>query len=127
MGADEPPERLPWMPPPDEAGAAPKWDQDEADWLLGKHLLVGLTYLAPDNRTVTSKAQYHGRIVSVEQNNGIVVELEGAWAGKTMTLPPALVAFRPANPGEYRLRSTGEIIKDPDVLTAWSITEPYKS
>jgi len=44
-----------------------------------------------------------------------------------MTLPPMTGAFHAANSGEYRLRSTGEIIKDPDVLTTWSITEPVKS
>jgi hypothetical protein len=36
-------------------------------------------------------------------------------------------AFQPANSGEYRLRSTDEIIKDPDVLATWPITEPLKS
>jgi len=44
-----------------------------------------------------------------------------------MTLPPMTNAFHPANSGEYRLRSTGEIIKDRDVLAPWSITEPVNS
>ena len=59
MCADPPSERPPWMPPENEP-EQPKWDQDEADWLVGKYALVGVTYLAPDGETVTSKEQYHG-------------------------------------------------------------------
>jgi hypothetical protein len=53
-------------------------------------------------------------------------ECEGVWCGKTITLPPQTGAFGPANRGKYRLRSTGEIIKDPNVLATWSITPPVK-
>ncbi len=126
--AEEPqPERLPWMPSFDEAKGPPKWDQSEADWLIGKVAIVGVTNLASDGTTVKSQAQYHGKIVRADCNAGIVIECEGVWSGKTMTLPPMTGAFHPADSGEYRLRSTGEIIKDPDVLTTRSITEPVKS
>ena len=34
MTDDAPPERLPWMPSPDDdVDGPPKWDQDDADWL----------------------------------------------------------------------------------------------
>jgi hypothetical protein len=127
MEPEPPPERLPWMPSFDEAGGSPKWDQSEADELIGKVAIVGVTNSASDGTTVKSQAQYHGKIVRADRNSGIVVECEGVWSGKTMTLPPHTGAFRPAAPGEYRLRSTGEIIKNPDVLTTWSIIPPVKS
>jgi hypothetical protein len=114
------------MPSIEDMDGPPEWDQSEADWLVGKTILVGITFLAADGTTVKSQGQYHGRIVRAERNYGIVIECEGAWSGQTMTLPH-ISAFHPADPGEYRLRSTGEVIKNPDVLTTWSITEPMKS
>ena len=102
-------------------------DQSEADWLLGKIALVGIARLASDGATIKSQRQYHSKIVRADRSAGIVIECEGVWSGKTMTLPPKTNAFHPANSGEYRLRSTGEIIKDPDALATWSITEPVKS
>src|SRR5262249_50129823 len=104
-----------------------KWDQDEAEWMVGKYVLVGLTYLASDKKAVTSQQQYHGRITKAEQGAGFTIECEGVSAGKTMVLPPDLRAFRLASRGEYRLRSTGEVVRDPDILTTWSITQPLKS
>jgi hypothetical protein len=111
----------------DDSDGARHWDQDKADSLVGKYVLVGLTYLASDGKTVKSQEQYHGRIVSADKDKGIAVACEGKWAGKTLGLPPALAPFRPADPGEYKLRSTGEVVKDPDVLATWSITEASKS
>jgi hypothetical protein len=128
MASDLPDERPPWMPPADEPGGPPVWDQDEADFLVGKYALVGVTYLASDGKTVTSQVQYHGRVVSADEKNGIKIECEGKWAGQTLGLPPALSAFRFADPAEYKLRSTGETVTNPDVLATWSITEaPKKS
>jgi hypothetical protein len=115
------------MPSTEESDGPPAWDQDEADWLIGKYVLVGITYLASDGETVKSQAQYHGRIVSADPKVGFKIECEGRWAGQTMGLPPVLEAFRPADPGKYRLRATEEVVEDPDVLATWSITEPVRS
>jgi hypothetical protein len=41
-----------------------------------------------------------------------------------MMLPPDLAAFRRAEPGEYRLKSSTDVVIDPDVLGSWSIVEP---
>jgi len=124
MDSEPPPDRLPWMPSPDDGDGRPPWDQEDADWIVGKTVLVGLTYLAPDGETVTSHVQYHGRIISADRENGIAIERGGVWAGKTMTLPPMTQVFHPADRGEYRLRSTGEVVKDPDIVATWSITAP---
>jgi hypothetical protein len=122
-----PPELPPWMPSTEKMDSPPKWDQSEADWLIGKIALVGITRLASDGTTIKSHGQYYGKIVRADRSAGIVIECEGVWSGKTMRLPPMTGVFHPANSGEYRLRSTGEIIKDPDMLATWSITEPVKS
>lgn len=127
MKQDPPPERLPWMPSIEDMEGLPQCDQSEADWLIGKTVLVGITLQAADGATVTSKEQYHGKIVRVDRRSGIVVACEGVRSGQSLKLPPDLRAFRPAGPGEYRLRSTGEIIKDPAVLTTWTFTKSAKS
>jgi hypothetical protein len=116
----------PWVPSGIPDGPI-KWDQDEAEGLVGLLVLVGLTYLASDGNTVTSQSQYYGRILSVDETKGFEIVCEGKWAGKTMTLPPVLQAFHHANPGQYRLRSTVETIENPDLTTTWSITQPSKS
>jgi len=125
--ADESNARPPWMPPDDSDSAEgpPPWDQEQGDSFLGQYILVGITYLASDGKTVTSQAQYHGRVTKADKD-GVAIALEGTRRGETATLPPDLRAFRAARPGEYRLRSTGEVIKDPDLLTTWTITEPSK-
>jgi hypothetical protein len=125
--SDPPSDYFPWMPPLDEPDGPLPWDQEEADWLRGKSVLVGITWLEPDNKTVKAQGQYHGRIVAADKQNGFKIECEGTWAGQTMGLPPDLRAFRPAKPGEYKLQSTGEVVTDPDVLATWTITSPYKS
>ncbi len=115
------------MPPFDVSDRPPTWDQDEADWLIGKYALVGITYLESDGVTEKGNAQYHGRVVSADREKGIAIACEGKWAGHTMGLPPVLNTFRFAKPGKYELYSTGEVISDPDVLATWSITAAPKA
>jgi hypothetical protein len=117
------------MPPlDDEAGgrSKPEWNQDDADFLIGKYVLVGITNVAADG-TVTSQVQLHGRVTKAEENVGITIACEGARAGETCVLPPDPKSFQLARPGRYTLRSTGEVIEDPDMTTSWSITAPAKT
>jgi hypothetical protein len=110
-----------------DGSAPPPWDQDEGDGLVGQMLLAGFTYLAADGKTVTSQVQFWGRIVSATPK-GVAVVCEGkVWSGQTVNLPPHLSMFLAARPGEYRLRSTGETVKDPDLTTSWTITQSPKS
>lgn len=127
MASDDLSERPPWMPPsesPDDG--RPVWNQDEADLLVGQYVLVGITYTASDGITVKSQVQCHGRITKADEQ-GVAIACEGkTWGGQTATLPPDLRAMSAAAPGEYRLRSTGETVKDPDLLMTWTVTEPSK-
>ena len=66
-----------------------------------------------------------------DENNRVIAEFktieEGLEAlkklndGEILGLPPDLSSTRIAPPGEYRLRSTGEVVVDPDYLTTWNI------
>jgi hypothetical protein len=124
--SDRPPPSGPWQPSDGESDR-PAWDQEEADDFVGLKVLVGVTYVEADGETVTSQAQYHGRIVGVDQIKGIEVACEGRWAGTTMTLPPALRSLQYARPGQYTLRSTGETIANLDLTTSFTVTAALKS
>jgi hypothetical protein len=94
----------------------------EWDDLIGKHVLVGIT--VEDRRgKVCNTDQIHGRIESIDPAQGITVGLAGAKAGEKYMLPPDLGAFQLAPPGEYRLRSTGEVVTDPDLLATWTVLQ----
>ncbi|HEX8662043.1 MAG TPA: hypothetical protein VF686_09250 [Brevundimonas sp.] len=101
------------------------WLEAETDW-VGRRVLVGLTFLHPDE-SFDRQEQMFGRIVSMDRSNGVEVALEGQRVGETFWLPPDLRPFSEAAPGEYRLRSTGETVVDPDLLATWTITAPART
>jgi hypothetical protein len=84
---------------------------------LGKRLLVGITYENEEGEMLRQE-QFHGLIVEAGEG-GIVIERDDT--GEQRSLPPQLM---PARPGEYRLRSTGEVVINPDYLAQWVIKEP---
>ena len=95
----------------------PPYDPRMAAHLLGTRLLVGLTY-PNDDGTVDRQEQPRGLVVRAD-DQGVAIELA---SGDVYWLPPDLQSYRPAPPGEYRLRSTGEVVTDPDYLTDWTVT-----
>jgi hypothetical protein len=84
---------------------------------IGKTVIVGVTYLDHVGE-VDRQVQYWGVIVRVSQREGIVIRLP---SGEEKSLPPNPRAFEPAPPGEYRFRSTGEVVANPDLMTTWSV------
>lgn len=84
--------------------------------LIGKHILVGVTFLDSDG-DVSEQQQVHGSIRCIDPVDGMVIAIHGS--DKTLVLPPDLSSVRAAPPGEYRLRSTGEVVVDPDFLCTW--------
>jgi hypothetical protein len=100
------------------------WDQKAADAAIGKIALVGVTYLAADGVTVTRTVQIFGEIVEADERSGVVIKRQGD--GDRVTLPPDMSLFTPGTPGEYRLRTTGETVVDPDFVSQWTVTEPVK-
>jgi hypothetical protein len=118
--------RPPGMPPVEEPDGEPEWDEDDAEWLMGKYVLVGFTFVAADG-IVKSQDQFHGRVTKVEKNFGITIACEGARAGEEIVVPPHLGAFQLADPGQYKLRLTGEVVIDPDMVSSWTIHEPARA
>jgi hypothetical protein len=87
--------------------------------LIGKIILVGMTYYNKNNEFVEQK-QFWGTIISINGNNIVIKQKNG----EEFTIPNDKRAIEPANPGEYRLRSTGEVVENPDFLSTWNVTLP---
>lgn len=83
---------------------------------LGKRLLVGITYETHAGEFLRQE-QFHGLIVQAGKD---CIVIERADSGERVSLPPEL---QKAPPGEYRLRSTGEVVVDPDYLAKWVFNE----
>lgn len=101
----------------------PRFDGKLTQSMVGKRVLIGLTYY-DHMGTVVEQKQMHGTIISASARDGFAIELKGMDQGKIYWLPPDPAAFHEAEPGEYRLRSTGEVVTDPDLLCTWEIHKP---
>ncbi len=100
----------------------PSWDPQKAAALIGSKVLIGLTFVSDAGE---EQVQMHGVVTEATPESGIEIALEGNRAGDTYRLPPDLRGFFPAPPGEYRLRSTGEVVIDPDFTANWTISRPH--
>jgi hypothetical protein len=106
-----------------EAPPRPPFDDKRAARLVGKYVLIGVTYYDAAGDLLEQR-QMHGTIVSANADRGIGIALKGHHLGETHWLPPDLRPFQAAPPGEYRLRTTGEVVVDPDFTCTWSVTKP---
>jgi hypothetical protein len=84
-------------------------------------VLVGLAYFVADAQEPFEQQQLFGRVVSVDERKGILLSLEGLRTGERFNLPPDTRPFQEAEPGEHRLRSTGEVVVNPDFTATFSI------
>ncbi len=87
--------------------------------ILGKVILVGLTYYS-DEDTIVNLEQYYGTVIE-SGKQGICIKLND---GMIKKLPPDLSSINAAPSGEYRLKSTGEIVVNPDFLSTWNVMIP---
>jgi hypothetical protein len=101
----------------DATGAA-RLNMERARFALGKRILVGLTRQELTGECVEQR-QFVGRVVSVDPVRGLQLELGD---GSHEWLPPDVRPLEEAPRGEYRLRSTGEVVEDPDYLCYWMVT-----
>jgi hypothetical protein len=92
--------------------------------LLGRHVLVGLTFENESDGATPEREQFHGMIVWVDEKKGIGLELSGEQKGENRVLPPDKRAFRRAPAGDYRLSQTGEVVTNPDFLATWVVVRP---
>lgn len=107
------------------AGQPAEWDDAIAHELIDCVVIVGMTYRYPDG-SHTEQQQFYGHVVETDRERGVRLSLDGKNAGRRYWLPPDTGAFKRAPAGQYRLRSTGEIVADPDYTCAWTIDAPVQ-
>jgi hypothetical protein len=106
----------------DDIEERPVWDEAIAESVVGKVVLVGLTYLEADGEVI-ERQQFFGTVVTAHCRNGILLSLKGQRAGEQYNLPPDTRAIEIASRGKYRLRGTGEVVTDPDYTAMFSIAK----
>jgi hypothetical protein len=90
--------------------------------LLNKSVLCGLNYFK-DGKEIREQKQVFGVIESVELDG---IRIRHPQTGEEFNLPPFFEEFHPAAPGEYRMRSTGEVVVNPDFTAEFSVYPPTK-
>jgi hypothetical protein len=88
--------------------------------LVGRTVLLGITILSSGGEEL-ERHQLHGAIRGMESPFGLVVELAG---GGLLDLPPTFALLDEAPPGDYRLRSTGEVVVNPDLMSVVTVSLP---
>jgi hypothetical protein len=97
------------------------WTDSNAKKLAGSIVLVGITYVDKDNKPC-EQLEFYGIVLSAKRSRGIAIECQNEKKrGETFWLPPQIDVFQPAPRGTYRLRSTGEVIVDPDYTCSYTI------
>jgi hypothetical protein len=96
------------------------WDAARADGMVGRLMLVGLTYVDPIG-DILEQRQMFGHVVSADADAGIILALSGSGDGERFALPPDLSAITEATAGVYRLRATGEEITNPELLATFTV------
>ena len=86
--------------------------------IIGKTILVGITYVSNDE-LVLEQIQFFGTVEHADEED--VISIMKAKGDEVFNLPPDLSSFSIAQPGEYTLKSTGEVIVNPDLLTTWTV------
>ena len=91
------------------------WDAAFAETLIGKTLLMNLTFL-DDDGDVAERQQFFGVVIDATEGEGIVLDLLGEHDGDTYTLPPQTSAIQIAEAGMTTL--SGE---KPDFVANWAV------
>jgi hypothetical protein len=100
---------------------AEEFDDELAASFVGKHILVGITYLDHAEEPVEQK-QLHGRIVRIDPPRRRGDRGERFGRGAQAAARSQLIRSR--CPSKYRLRSTGEVVVDPDLTCTWVMKKP---
>ena len=87
-------------------------------YIKGKLFLIGLSFV-DKNGDLIEQYQTHGTVVELTNDGLFKLERED---NSIFQMPYDKETINKADKGEYRERSTGQIIKDPDFLMSWEIT-----
>jgi hypothetical protein len=91
------------------------WDAALAESLIGKTLLMNLTFLDDDGEVV-ERQQFFGIVIDATEAEGIALDLLGEHDGDTYMLPPQTSAIAAAEPGVTTLEGD-----KPDFVASWII------
>jgi hypothetical protein len=88
---------------------------------IGKHLLIGLTYLEKDE-SVREQVQFHGNISAVSDSTIVFKRNDN---GEEFSIPFDEENLKEGDPDAvYKLRSTGESVENVDYISSWTIHPP---
>jgi hypothetical protein len=107
-----------------EDSSQPIWNDAGDESKIGALCVIGITELRGGQ--VANQYQMYGRIREITRE-GVIFDLGGSHLGQTWQGPADERAFFAAQPGEYKLKSTGEIVTNPDYTVTWSIELNSKS
>lgn len=93
------------------------WDESK-EYLKEKVFLIGLSFV-DKNGDLIEQYQTHGTIVELTDNGLFKIKRED---NSIFQMPYDSETIKKADKGEYRERSTGQIVKDPDYIMTWEIT-----
>lgn len=96
-------------------------DPEKVKAMIGKVVLVGVTRRDRAEKIVGIE-QYFGKVLRINLHEGLVISRGDT--GEEMSLPPLLERYEEAKKGEYRLKATGLVVKDPDYLATWTLYPP---
>jgi hypothetical protein len=88
--------------------------------LRGARVLIGVTRISSNGSV--EQDQYVG-VAEIEDRGTFCLVNVDCTDGETRSYPFDVRAIERANPGEYRLRSSGEIIRNPDFLMKWEVSQ----
>lgn len=88
---------------------------------IGKHLLVGLTYLEPDE-SVREQIQFHGNITAISESTIVFKRSDN---DEEFSIPYDEENFEECDPESvYKLKSTGEAVENVNYISSWTIHTP---
>jgi hypothetical protein len=93
------------------------------DRFTGKILLVGITLL-DENEELIEQIQVYGPIIRIDEK-GVIIKRNGC--GSEFGIPSDFNNINEAKPGEYKLRSTGELVVNPDYISSWTVNKATKN
>jgi hypothetical protein len=88
--------------------------------IVGKYMLVGLTYTNPDG-SIREIKQLHGRVTSANANTVVIQRADG---GGEFSVPFGGGVERGDPEAIYELKSTGETVEGVDCISRWVVHPP---
>ncbi len=96
-------------------------DEIKSKKMIGKYVLAGITYRDLEDN-IENITQVHGVVLRINENKGLVIN---QCSGKgEFNLPPLLEHYEEAGEGEYNLKSTGEVVTNPDYIASYIVYPP---